>query len=114
MSNINQLPENVPIPKDDGLANHLVGVKLPNIALQDTNGSKFYFSSMAGYKVIYCYPMTGRPDVPLPEGWDIRFLGQEAVHPELFISRLLRRPESVGSRSYWVEYTNYRVSERNG
>jgi peroxiredoxin len=23
-----------------------------------------------GWQVIYCYPMTGRPDIPLPNGWD--------------------------------------------
>lgn len=70
MSSFNQLPENLPIPKDDGLANHLVGMKLPSIALQATNGSKFDCSSVACYIVIYCYPMTGRPEVSLPEGWD--------------------------------------------
>jgi peroxiredoxin len=27
-------------------------------------------SQLAGRLVIYCYPMTGQPNVPLPEGWD--------------------------------------------
>src|SRR5262249_60769078 len=27
-------------------------------------------SSLTGLFVIYIYPMTGRPGVPLPEGWD--------------------------------------------
>jgi len=27
-------------------------------------------SQLPGRLVIYCYPMTGQPKVPLPEGWD--------------------------------------------
>ena len=35
-----------------------------------TNGKMIEISSIKGKLVIYCYPMTGRPNVPLPEGWD--------------------------------------------
>ncbi len=70
MTNLNQLTQNLPIPKDDGLSDHLLGWQLPSIALPATNGKQIDLASMTGYVVIYCYPMTGRPDVPLPEGWD--------------------------------------------
>lgn len=70
MTNLNQLPQDLPVPLDDGAANHLRGLKLPNVALQSTNGGELNLSIMRGHVVIYCYPMTGRPDVPLPEGWD--------------------------------------------
>lgn len=70
MTNLNQLPTDLPIPQDDGSTNHLKGMKLPNILLNATNGKTFNFGDIKSRLVIYCYPMTGRPDVALPDGWD--------------------------------------------
>ena len=70
MTNLNQLPTHLPVPQDDGACNHLVGMPLPNVALLATDGSMVNLSQLAGRLVIYCYPMTGQPNVPLPEGWD--------------------------------------------
>ena len=70
MTNLNQLPTDLPVPQDDGACNHLVGMGLPNIALLATDGAWVNLSQLAGRLVIYCYPMTGQPNVPLPEGWD--------------------------------------------
>ncbi len=58
------------VPEDDGAAAHLLGMSLPRIALQSTDGSLVELSSLDGYWVIYIYPMTGRPGVALPDGWD--------------------------------------------
>ncbi len=70
MTNFNQLPADLPIPQDDGLTNHLKGMRLPNIVLDTTNGKSINFSDIKGKLVIYCYPMTGQPNVALPDGWD--------------------------------------------
>ncbi len=70
MTNLNELPTDLPVPQDDGACNHLVGMPLPNVALLATDGSMVNLSQLAGRLVIYCYPMTGQPNVPLPEGWD--------------------------------------------
>ena len=70
MTNLNQLPTDLPVPQDDGACNHLVGMPLPYVALLATDGSMVNLSQLAGRLVIYCYPMTGQPNVPLPEGWD--------------------------------------------
>ena len=70
MTNLNQLPTDLPVPQDDGACNHLVGMSLPNVALLATDGSMVNLSQLPGRLVIYCYPMTGQPNVPLPEGWD--------------------------------------------
>jgi peroxiredoxin len=61
----------IPAPEDDGAAKHLVGMKLPTLTLQATNGEHIDLSSLQGRSVIYAYPMTGQPDVPLPDGWDM-------------------------------------------
>ena len=70
MTNLNQLPIGLPIPQDDGSTNHLKGMKLPNVSLNATNGKAVNFGDIKGKLVIYCYPMTGQPNVALPDGWD--------------------------------------------
>jgi peroxiredoxin len=70
MTNLNQLPTDLPVPQDDGACDHLLGMPLPNVALLATDGSMVNLSQLPGRLVIYCYPMTGQPNVPLPEGWD--------------------------------------------
>jgi len=70
MTNLNQLPSDLPIPQDDGAADHLVGTSLPAIPLKTTVHSQINLAEIKGRLVIYCYPMTGQPNVPLPDGWD--------------------------------------------
>ena len=70
MTSLNQLPPDLPIPQDDGAANHLVGMSLPNLLLLTTIGKELNLGEIAGRLVIYCYPMTGQPNVALPDGWD--------------------------------------------
>jgi peroxiredoxin len=70
MTNLNQLPGDLPIPQDDGAADHLVGMRLPAISLETTTHSQLNLGQTKGRIVIYCYPMTGQPNVPLPDGWD--------------------------------------------
>lgn len=61
----------LPIPKDDGAAAHLMGLNLPSIPLTATSGANIDLAKLIGVTVVYVYPMTGRPGVPLPEGWDM-------------------------------------------
>ena len=67
---IYQLPENLPLPTDDGACNHLPGLRLPSTALPATNGGKVELANLAGTTVLYCYPRTGRSDQELPPGWN--------------------------------------------
>jgi peroxiredoxin len=70
MTNLNNLPTDLPEPQDDGTTNHLMGMKLPSISLLSTIGTAINLGQIQGRLVIYCYPMTGKPNVPLPDGWD--------------------------------------------
>lgn len=56
---------------DDGQAAHLEGLQLPDISLPTTDGKDFSFNINSNPKklVIYVYPLTGQPNVALPEGW---------------------------------------------
>ncbi len=64
------LPEDLPVPQDDGAARHLKGMRLPSIALAATDGSSVDLSKLKGRTVVYIYPRTGRPGQALPTGWD--------------------------------------------
>src|SRR5438445_6358109 len=66
------LPINLPEPLDDGAAKHLPGMAMPRVSLPSTAGSFVDVSKLtAPTTVFYCYPMTGVPGKPLPEGWDL-------------------------------------------
>ncbi|HEY9460685.1 MAG TPA: peroxiredoxin [Paralcaligenes sp.] len=67
---LSELPPNLPIPTDDGAAAHLEGLALPQLSLPSTDGTRVDLSKLAGRWVIYIYPLTGQPGVPLPAGWD--------------------------------------------
>lgn len=65
------LPSSLPHPIDDGAAAHLPGMAMPKISLSSTAGRMIDLSNLHVQRtVIYCYPMTGVPGRPLPEGWD--------------------------------------------
>ena len=68
--NLENPPDNLPVPKDDGAASHLHTASLPDVTLPSTSGKPVRLDSLSGTTVIYIYPMTGRPDTPLPDNWD--------------------------------------------
>jgi peroxiredoxin len=68
--NPHELPNDLPVPTDDGAADHLQGMRLPPVALASTAGETVDLSALPGRTVVYCYPMTGRPGGDLPQGWD--------------------------------------------
>ena len=60
------LPPDLPVPEDDGAADHLAGLELPDLTLASSQGDV----NVRGFAVIYIYPRSGKPGVPLLEGWD--------------------------------------------
>lgn len=70
MSKLEELPENLPKPIDDGRCDHLLGLSIPAVSLSATNGKRINLNDLADQLVIYCYPMTGRTDKELPKGWE--------------------------------------------
>jgi len=70
-ANFGQLPENLPVPVDDGACRHLAGMQVPSALLQSTSGNSTNLAEIKDRTtVLYCYPMTGKPGEPLPPGWD--------------------------------------------
>jgi peroxiredoxin len=69
--NFNELPANLPVPKDDGGARHLKGMAVPDLSLPSTANRQVNLSKLTAPRVvIYAYPMTGQPGKALPAGWD--------------------------------------------
>jgi peroxiredoxin len=68
--NPNFLPPDLPVPQDDGRARHLTGIRLPDVELPATSGSRVNLSKLKGRTVVYIYPRTGVPGVDAPPGWD--------------------------------------------
>lgn len=65
------LPDDLPVPTDDGAADHLDGMEIPSVSLRSTSGGEVDVrAAAAGTLVLYVYPRTGRPGEALPEGWD--------------------------------------------
>lgn len=65
------LPDDLPVPHDDGAARHLPGRVLPPLRFVTTDGDEVRLDAVsAGRWVLYLYPLTGDPAADLPAGWD--------------------------------------------
>jgi peroxiredoxin len=60
------LPDGLPVPVDDGAADHLTGAKLPDLVLPSSQGAV----NVRDFDVLYVYPRSGKPGVPSLPGWD--------------------------------------------
>jgi peroxiredoxin len=61
----------LPVPVDDGAADHLLGAELPPLSFPATTGGSAELRELAaGILVLYVYPRTGQPGTDPPPGWD--------------------------------------------
>jgi peroxiredoxin len=67
-----QLPPDLPVPEDDGGADHLERLEVPaGLSLPSTMGGDVDLAEASrGRLVAYVYPRTGVPGEPSPAGWD--------------------------------------------
>jgi peroxiredoxin len=70
------LPPDLPLPVDDGAADHLPGSRVPAVELSATDGSRVRLDGPppdgASRLVVYAYPRTARPGEPsLTDDWDL-------------------------------------------
>jgi peroxiredoxin len=70
-SDFTSLPRDLPVPADDGAADHLRGLPVPPLPLESAEGETCDLMELSeGRLVAYVYPRTGVPGEPLPAGWD--------------------------------------------
>lgn len=72
MTDFTVLPQNLPVPLDDGAAAHLPGQRVPRLELPATAGHHVRLDQLGtGRTVLYLFPRMGQPGQPLPTGWDL-------------------------------------------
>jgi peroxiredoxin len=64
------LPPGLPVPEDDGAADHLPGARIPSLVLESSQGPVDLAELYAELGVLYVYPRTGKPGVESLPGWD--------------------------------------------
>jgi peroxiredoxin len=65
------LPPDLPVPEDDGAADHLPGLAVPSLVLPSSAGGTADLAELAADRLVaYVYPRTGTPGEPSPTGWD--------------------------------------------
>ena len=67
---IHTLPDDLPVPQDDGAADHLLDAVVPSVELPATSGEPIDIGRLSGRTVLFAYPRTGHPDQELPPGWN--------------------------------------------
>ncbi len=64
------LPPDLPVPEDDGACDGLPGSAIPALVLPSSQGPVDLAGLARERLVLYVYPRSGRPGVPLLPGWD--------------------------------------------
>lgn len=64
------LPPDLPVPEDDGAADHLPGLQIPALTLPSSRGPIDLAELARERLVLYVYPKAGRPDREMPTGWN--------------------------------------------
>ena len=69
---VSTLPANLPVPVDDGAADHLRGAVVPSLALAATSGATVDLATLARRPaVLFFYPRTGEHGRPAGPEWDL-------------------------------------------
>ena len=112
MKDFSNLPDGLPVPTDDGKADHLTGSLIPSVVLRGTKGSQVLLDALPqGRTVIYVYPMTGKPGVDLPTGWD-EVPGARGCTPESCGFRDNFTRDHVTNRHFFFKIHKYRKMAR--
>ena len=67
---IYQLPADLPVPVDDGACDHLLGLPIPSLTLDSSQGPVSLRQLAIDLAVLFVYPRTGIPGRATPYGWD--------------------------------------------
>lgn len=88
---LDALPPGLPAPRDDGAADHLLGLAVPSVPLPSTDGGQVDLSQLPGTVVLFAYPRTGVPgEEPLVPDWD-QIPGARGCTPQVCSYRDLAR-----------------------
>jgi peroxiredoxin len=107
MTNLLELPLNLPVPKDDGACAHLESRLLPSVQLKSTSGQMLDLNKVSGMLIIYVFPMIGRPDAPPMVGWN-EIPGARGCTPQSCAFRdLYADIEALGAKVFGVSTQSF-------
>ena len=70
-NDLTKLPDDLTPPEDDGLADHLLGMKIPSMTLPSNRNDLFDVSNVQNkFVILYFFPMIGDPKKSLPLEWN--------------------------------------------
>ena len=96
---VSTLPADLPVPVDDGAADHLRGAVVPPLALPATSGVRVHLSALArGPAVLFFYPRTGEGGRPVGREWNLSPGARGCT------------PQSCGFRDLHTEFTALGIS----
>ena len=68
---LTELPTNLSKVQEEGACDHLLKSIIPYISLPNQDGNLLKLNRSDTFRlVIFCFPMTGHPDRPLPKNWN--------------------------------------------
>ena len=70
MKDLSQLPDDLPVPVDDGACDHLEGLSIPSLLFRTSSDRSVDLSKSKDTVVIFFYPMIGNPDSPPMPDWN--------------------------------------------
>lgn len=95
MKDLFKLPDNLPVPEDDGACSHLEGTDAPPVTLHTTEDRAINLREISfDPTVIFFYPRTGTLTGPTADGWDL-IPGARGC-----------TPQSCGFRDLYAEFRN--------
>jgi peroxiredoxin len=71
MRDVYELPEDLPVPIDDGACDLLKGMRIPNVSLPSTSGQSINLALVSGMAIFYFYPMIGDPKSLPEDDWNL-------------------------------------------
>lgn len=103
MRDLTTLPADLPVPDDDGAADHLTAALLPELTLTATTGAPVALADLHQPTVLFFYPRTGVPDQP-------PLLGPAGQRWESIAGARGCTPQSCGYRDLSSEFATLGVT----
>ncbi len=86
---------NISVLDNDGVIQHLENNVIPSISLPNQEGNLLRLDRSDTFRmVLYFFPMTGRPDKPLPDNWN-NIPGAKGAQKKIAILEIIMMKLSV-------------------
>ena len=105
---ITNLPDNLPVPYDDGACNYLLGMMIQRVRLNSTKGRVLELASIdSEFLILYFFPMMFTSENLLPINWN-KIPGARGCTPQnITINEYIDKIQALQGGNYWDLNTTY-------